>query len=128
MGHGARAAPHRAGRAHHRSLPALRAYLEGEREYTAGRSPTAVDAFQRAVAADSEFALAYYRLSSALSWTSSPIVTPATRRARELIGRLSRRDSLLVEARFASSTGFPEQAEQVPGTSWPTIRTRWRRG
>ena len=45
------------------SLPALKAYLEGEREGRAGRVETAVEAFQRAVELDTSFALAYYRLA-----------------------------------------------------------------
>lgn len=95
------------------SLPALRAYLEGEREYSAARYAAAVDAFQRAVAADTGFALAYYRLSSALTWTNDPRTLPVTAQARKFIGRLSRRDSLLVEARFANSSGEPVRAERL---------------
>lgn len=95
------------------SLPALRAYLEGEREYSAARYSAAVESFQRAVAADTGFALAYYRLSSALTWTSDPRTLPVTAQARRYIGRLSRRDSLLVEARFANSSGEPVRAEQL---------------
>ncbi|HEX6574431.1 MAG TPA: BTAD domain-containing putative transcriptional regulator [Gemmatimonadaceae bacterium] len=53
-----------------RSLPALRSYLEGERELRAGRHVSALDAFREAVANDSTFALAYYRLSSAGRWTT----------------------------------------------------------
>ena len=95
------------------SLPALRAYLEGEREYSAARYSAAVEAFQRAVAADTGFALAYYRLSSALTWTSDPRTLPVTAQARRFIGRLSRRDSLLVEARYANSSGDPVRAERL---------------
>jgi TolB-like protein len=96
-----------------RSLSALHAYLEGEREYAAGRYTAAVDAFQRAIAADSGFALAYYRLSSALSWTDNPRTLDVASNARRLASRLSRRDSLLVEARFANSSGRPELAEPL---------------
>ena len=53
-----------------RSIPALRSYLEGERELRAGRHVAALDAFREAVAEDSTFALAYYRLSSAGRWTT----------------------------------------------------------
>jgi DNA-binding SARP family transcriptional activator/tetratricopeptide (TPR) repeat protein len=53
-----------------RSMPALRAYLKGERELRAGRHIAALDAFREAVAEDSTFALAYYRLSSAGRWTT----------------------------------------------------------
>jgi len=45
------------------SLPALKAYLEGEREIRAGRPRTAKEAFDRAVELDTSFALAYYRLA-----------------------------------------------------------------
>jgi serine/threonine-protein kinase len=53
-----------------RSMPALRSYLVGERELRAGRHVAALDAFREAVSADSTFALAYYRLSSAGRWTT----------------------------------------------------------
>ena len=46
------------------SLPALKAYLEGEREMRAGRFKTAEGAFRRAVESDTAFALAYYRLAN----------------------------------------------------------------
>ena len=44
------------------SLPAFKAYLEGERELRAGR-PEAQVAFRRATELDTTFALAYYRLA-----------------------------------------------------------------
>jgi DNA-binding SARP family transcriptional activator/tetratricopeptide (TPR) repeat protein len=53
-----------------RSIPALRAYLEGERELRAGRHSAAVDAFRQATEEDSTFALAWYRLASAGRWTT----------------------------------------------------------
>lgn len=54
-----------------RSAEALEAYVEGEREYRVGRYAAAVAAFQRAVAADTGFMLAYMRLSQAANWTGS---------------------------------------------------------
>jgi len=48
-----------------RSLPALRAYLEGEDFYRRVRYDSAVAHFAQAVALDSTFALAYYRLGLA---------------------------------------------------------------
>lgn len=45
------------------SLPALKAYLEGEREMRAGRWKTAEEAFRRAVELDTTFALANYRVA-----------------------------------------------------------------
>jgi DNA-binding SARP family transcriptional activator/TolB-like protein len=47
------------------SLPALKAYLEGEREMRTGRGPNrAEEAFRRAVQLDTSFALAYYKLGA----------------------------------------------------------------
>ena len=43
------------------SFPALKAYLEGESEFRAGRFANALEAFQRATATDQSFALVYYR-------------------------------------------------------------------
>ncbi|CAN5772334.1 hypothetical protein BH23GEM9_BH23GEM9_22360 [soil metagenome] len=45
------------------SLPALKAYLEGEQRYRQGEHRDAAAAFQRALEADSAFALARYRLA-----------------------------------------------------------------
>ncbi|MGD8869814.1 MAG: BTAD domain-containing putative transcriptional regulator, partial [Gemmatimonadales bacterium] len=51
------------------SLPALKEYLRGENAYRGGQFDSAVAAFQRAVAVDSTFALGYYRLAVAGSYT-----------------------------------------------------------
>jgi thioredoxin-like negative regulator of GroEL/TolB-like protein len=45
------------------SLAALKSYLEGEQQYRQGKHDDAADAFQRALEADSAFALARYRLA-----------------------------------------------------------------
>jgi TolB-like protein len=50
------------------SLPALRAFLEGEGHYRKGRFAEAVQSYERAVAADSTFAIALVRLSEAYGW------------------------------------------------------------
>lgn len=51
------------------SRAALQAYAEGDAEERAGRYATAEQAFRRAVEQDTNFALAYYRLSTAANWT-----------------------------------------------------------
>ena len=51
-----------------RSPAALRAYLEGEASYRRADFASASDAFRRAVAEDSTFALANLRLSRSLGW------------------------------------------------------------
>jgi tetratricopeptide (TPR) repeat protein/TolB-like protein len=53
------------------SLPALRAYLEGESHYRKGRFAEAIQSYERAVAADSTFAIALFRLSGAYGWLES---------------------------------------------------------
>ena len=50
------------------SLPALRAYLEAEKHYRKGRFADAVANYEKAVAADSTFAIALVRLSEAYGW------------------------------------------------------------
>lgn len=50
------------------SLTALRAYLESEAHYRRSDFPAAIEALERAVQADSSFALAYYRLADAYGW------------------------------------------------------------
>jgi TolB-like protein len=51
-----------------RSLPALRAFLEGERAVLEGRWSAAADAFAQAMRADPAFWLAYWRYSYARWW------------------------------------------------------------
>ncbi len=96
------------------SPTALRAYLEGEQEYRAGRFQPAVDAFRRAVSADSGFALAHYRLSVALEWIASP-AAPERRQAIERAvaqsGRMTEHDRLLLQAYAAYNYGSLEVAE-----------------
>jgi TolB-like protein len=53
------------------SVPALKSYLEGETLLRSSSFREAIPAYEEAVEADSTFALAYYRLSSALGWLES---------------------------------------------------------
>jgi TolB-like protein len=53
------------------SVPALKSYLEGEALLRSSSFREAIPAYEEAVEADSTFALAYYRLSSALGWLES---------------------------------------------------------
>jgi tRNA A-37 threonylcarbamoyl transferase component Bud32/TolB-like protein len=50
------------------SLPALKEYLAGEREYRTAQWSDAVRHYHRAIEADSNFAPAWFRLSSACNW------------------------------------------------------------
>ncbi|MEX2610797.1 MAG: hypothetical protein WEA24_12685 [Gemmatimonadota bacterium] len=53
------------------SLPALRAFLQGESHYRRGDFAEAIQSYERAVAADTTFAIALVRLSEAYGWLES---------------------------------------------------------
>ena len=53
------------------SVPALRAYLDGERHYRRAQWDSATTDFEEAVTLDSTFALAHYRLALTLGWAGS---------------------------------------------------------
>ena len=55
-----------------KSTRALEAFIDGEASYQRGRYDAAVKAFQAAIASDSTFALAHYRLSMSLLWQEQP--------------------------------------------------------
>ena len=97
------------------SLPALKAYLEGERAYRAGRFAEATGAFERAALADSTFALAHYRLSLASLWADVPDTLPFDAEARALrhAQRLSDHDRQLLIAYVAWRRGDADEAERL---------------
>lgn len=98
------------------SLPALKAYLEGEQFFRSGRFGPAIEAFQRAIGEDSTFALAYYRLSVAGEWGARrDLMRPAAETALRLANRLPYRDRQLLEAFLAWQRGDADQAEQRYG-------------
>jgi serine/threonine-protein kinase len=80
------------------SLPALKAYLAGERAFRRSRWEDAAAEFARAVEADSTFALALYRLSVTYGWIDgrSARVAEYTRRASQFANRLPDREALLL--------------------------------
>ncbi len=94
------------------SLPALRAYLEGEANFRIGHYKEAVDAYQRAVQDDSIFALAYYRLAVAYGWSSDTLSRPTAMRAVQLAHRLSATERMLLEAYASFTRGDADDAER----------------
>ena len=81
------------------SLPALKAYLEGEALYRTAEFQDAIAAYQRAVAADSTFALAWLRLAAAEWWFLDDLeILDEIDRALALSDRLSQREVLLAKA------------------------------
>ena len=86
-----------------RSLPALKAFLYGEQLYRQGLWDSALVHYERAIAGDSTFALAYRRMGYVLDW--GPASSASYRAAMEykrqsvtLRRGLSPRDSLLLAA------------------------------
>ncbi|MFN2398481.1 MAG: BTAD domain-containing putative transcriptional regulator [Gemmatimonadaceae bacterium] len=96
------------------SLPALKAYLEGESHWRAVRLPQAIEALQRAVALDSTFALAWYRLGVATSWEARvELARDAMDRAMRHRGALPPHDRLLIEAYDAIASREMDRAERL---------------
>jgi tetratricopeptide (TPR) repeat protein len=96
------------------SLPALRAYLDGERAYRLGQYQSAVGSLQRAVSIDTAYALAYYRLSVVAEMsTLAELAQEAAEKAVRHAGRLSDRDRRMLEAFRAWRRGAHREAERL---------------
>ncbi len=89
------------------SIEALKAFLNGELLYRHGEYESADEAYQRAVAADSSFALAYYRLGLTRGWTEAAgtelALGPLAR--ADALANLPRREAGLVRAAMAVVRG-----------------------
>ena len=95
------------------SLPALKVYLDAERNLRAARFDSAVAGFQLAVDLDTSFALAHYRLAAAAMWTGRMgLLMPAVTRALALAKRLGERDRRLLSAFALLVRGAPDEAER----------------
>ncbi|MEO7987864.1 MAG: serine/threonine-protein kinase, partial [Gemmatimonadales bacterium] len=96
-----------------RSLPALKAYLDAERQLRHGNFDSAFVGFQGAVQLDSTFALAYYRLAVASAWANrGGLIRRNTLRAVALGDRLGERDRRLLASFAALAAGKPDEAER----------------
>ena len=90
------------------SLPALRAFLEGENHYRDGEFAEAVQGYERAVDADPGFAIALIRLSEAYGWlesVNSERMTEVGDLAMAQMDRLSPRYQFMMEAWNALNHG-----------------------
>ncbi|PYP23896.1 MAG: hypothetical protein DMD55_16210 [Gemmatimonadetes bacterium] len=93
------------------SLVALKAFLAGERFFRRAQPREAEAEFKRAVAADSTFALAWYRLSAATGWTHSPHLPESTAfdsAALRFAERLPVREALTLQASAAINDWRPD--------------------
>jgi serine/threonine-protein kinase len=92
-----------------RSLPALKTFLQGEQFYRRGLWDSALARYDRAIALDSNFGLAHYRMTLVLGWNppTAGAYSPGEAYARRaiLLNRgISPRESLLIAA---GSLAFP---------------------
>jgi DNA-binding SARP family transcriptional activator/TolB-like protein len=92
------------------SLPALKAYIEGERELRAGQAGQASEAFQHAIELDTAFALAYYRLG--MLTQDGPLARERLDRALRHSDRLGEHQRRLMEAQAALLRGDHALADQ----------------
>ncbi|MGH7586328.1 MAG: protein kinase domain-containing protein [Gemmatimonadales bacterium] len=84
------------------SVPALRAYLEGERHYRRAEWDSAQAAFEAAIEQDSTFALAHYRMALTLGWNGGY----GTERDRQATDAAARHASRLPERERALLGGY----------------------
>jgi DNA-binding SARP family transcriptional activator/TolB-like protein len=96
------------------SLPALKAYLEGEALYREADFENAISAYQRAVTADSTFASAWLRLAGAEWWLLNDLeIVADIDRALALPDRLSDRDMRLATVARAFLLGNKSRAREL---------------
>lgn len=89
-----------------RSLPALKAYLEGEQYYRRAAWDSAIAWYQRAIELDTGFALALYRAGIALGWSSTAADSLSQAYLMHAAAHnrgLPPRDSMLIEAEALSA-------------------------
>jgi DNA-binding SARP family transcriptional activator len=92
------------------SLPALKAYLGGNRAFRDGDFARAAEWFTEAVRGDSTFAVAWYRLSLSQDWAAAD-GSAAAARALRMSHRLPPAEQRLLRARVAFRTGSSIVAE-----------------
>jgi TolB-like protein len=107
------------------SVPALRAFLEGERAITEGQFGRAEDAFGRALAADSSFWLAYRRYDFVRSWSFKPVDSVIVARYQENRQKLPERERLLIEALMPDSLSDRIERLQALTRRFPDFWPGW---
>jgi len=90
------------------SLPALKAYLEGEAYYRRADFDRAIEAYERALIEDPNMALAHFRLGDAYGWAENIASDRGMEHlleAQRLGARLSSRDRAIMEGNLALLEG-----------------------
>jgi len=89
-----------------RSVPALRTFLQGERELGANHWDEAILAYRSAIAADSTFGMAQFRYALAQWWNRQPVESAVLEALRLQRSRFPERERLLIDA-FLTSDRTP---------------------
>jgi tetratricopeptide (TPR) repeat protein len=96
------------------TLPAAKAFLRGEDALQAGRYEDAIAAFRRAVAEDTSFALAYYRLALTAAHAGRlALADTGVAAAARYGGMLAERDRRLIDALRARRAERLDRAEEI---------------
>ncbi|HTN87138.1 MAG TPA: tetratricopeptide repeat protein, partial [Sorangium sp.] len=95
------------------SLTALKAYLDGDEHYRRSEFPAASEAWERAVRADTTFALAYLGLADAHGWYDGAGYYANLRRANEMSRRLPERERVKAQMRLARYTQAPDALASI---------------
>ena len=108
-----------------RSIPALRAFLEGERDIVDGRWRLAPAAYERAFTEDSTFTLAYWRYAFAKAYWTEPVDASILGKFRDNPGRLPPRDSLLIVAELSDSASVRYARTKTAAERFPDYWPAW---
>jgi tetratricopeptide (TPR) repeat protein len=98
------------------SLPALKAYLEGEAYYRQAAFDRAIEAYERALVQDPDMALAHFRLGDAYGWAEnigSDRGMEHLAEAQRLGDRLSNRDRAIMDGTMALLVGDISAVDDV---------------
>jgi TolB-like protein len=105
------------------SLPALKAYLAGEREYRVAHWRGAAQQYLRAIELDSTFARAMYRWLKASQWSGGPRAHPEYgRRLARLVDRLPERDRMLIRGDLGLKPDDRDYAAKISTLESLTLR------
>ena len=106
---------------------ALKAYLEGEQRYRRSEFPEAAEAWERAVHADTLFALAYLGLTDAYAWFDGYKYRNNLQRARRMAARLPARERTVAHAHWAQYIGAPDAVVTIRETlrKYPDAAEAW---
>ncbi len=112
------------------SLPALKAFLQGEQLFRRAAWDSALAAYQRAVDIDSGFALAWRRMGSVVGWhviAADSLSEVYSFRAGQLNHGLPPRDSLLVAADSLSSALYQNSNDTLGERTRRASSPSWRK-